>query len=124
MTRVSKLLAAGAVGIVASLSAVAAADASSSTSWSYGGYVRATASWNTSTNNITAGDRHQDGWGAVTPWGIPSAGIGSSCYEGGGDGQTQTCYISASAGRTINYQACAIDNGNLKGCSATKSDIT
>lgn len=83
--------------------------------------MRSTASWNTSSNILTAADKRADGWGAYTPW--ASNQFGGNCYEGGGSGQTQSCAIVTIQGASIVYQACSIDNGVIKGCSAKKYDI-
>jgi hypothetical protein len=120
MKPISKVLTAGIIGAVTSLALVSAAEATSSTTYSKGGFLRSAASWNTSSNILTAGDKREDGWGAYTPW--ASNQFGGNCYEGGGNGQTESCLVVTIQGASIVYQACAIDGGVIQGCSANKYD--
>ncbi len=121
MKPISKVLAAGAFGAAASLAPVSTAEATSSVPYYFGGQLRATASWNTSSNILTASDKYQDGWGAYTPW--ASNRFSGSCYEGGGVGKTESCLVVTIQGATINYKACSIDNGVIQGCSEPRYDI-
>lgn len=75
------------------------------------------------TDNLKAIDDCADGWGAESEL-LLQSGAYRMCYNGGGNGTTNTCYYNFAEGVVGEILARSVDNGSFRGSGPVALIIT